>query len=443
MTSAVGPRGPRIYNLFPLLAGPIHDWQRHLPRIAQMGFNWIYVNPFHFPGFSGSLYAVKDYYRLNPMLRGNAYEADDALLRSFCDSAAKLGLKVMMDLVINHTSKDSELAAQHPEFFAREDDGSLKSPSAIDPANAENVTVWGDLAEIDFTPRPELDGFVRYFQDVVKHYVKLGVRGFRCDAAYKVPADVWLAVNHAAHGLNPDVLFFAETLGCRIDEVEALRPARFDYLFNSAKWWDFKGPWLLEQYNRFRGIAPSVAFPESHDTPRLRQELEERGITSPKQIEQHYKSLYLFTATFATGVMMPMGFEYGFKSPLHVVETRPEHWEQPLFDISDYVWRVNQMRALVPTLNREGPQSQVWSPTGVTGLLRKDAEGQDWSLVVINPEPRGSWSLAGDGSDPIARIAMRGHEVTPAGRCGAGTGEDGLTSKAGEIRVFTGDGPTD
>ncbi len=31
-----------------------------------MGFNAVYINPFHYPGFSGSLYAVKDYYRLNP-----------------------------------------------------------------------------------------------------------------------------------------------------------------------------------------------------------------------------------------------------------------------------------------------------------------------------------------------------------------------------------------
>ena len=34
-----------------------------------MGFNAVYINPFHYPGFSGSLYAVKDYYRLNPLFR--------------------------------------------------------------------------------------------------------------------------------------------------------------------------------------------------------------------------------------------------------------------------------------------------------------------------------------------------------------------------------------
>ena len=50
--------GLRIYNLFPTLAGTIREWMVHLPRIAAMGFNAVYINPFHYPGFSGSLYAV-------------------------------------------------------------------------------------------------------------------------------------------------------------------------------------------------------------------------------------------------------------------------------------------------------------------------------------------------------------------------------------------------
>ena len=72
-------KGLRIYNLFPTLAGPIAGWTRELPRISAMAFNAVYLNPFHYPGFSGSLYAVKDYYRLNPRFRGNAKGKDDTL----------------------------------------------------------------------------------------------------------------------------------------------------------------------------------------------------------------------------------------------------------------------------------------------------------------------------------------------------------------------------
>ena len=57
-----------IYNLFPTLAGSVRDWKPHLTRAASMGFNWIFINPIQFPGRSGSLYSIKDYFRLNPLL---------------------------------------------------------------------------------------------------------------------------------------------------------------------------------------------------------------------------------------------------------------------------------------------------------------------------------------------------------------------------------------
>jgi starch synthase (maltosyl-transferring) len=138
--------GLRIYNLFPTLAGTVPQWTAHLPRIAAMGFNAVYVNPFHYPGFSGSLYAVKDYYRLNPRFRGREADDDDALLRGFTDAAREYGLRVIMDLVVNHTSKDSELVTTRPDWFVRDARGNFVSPYATDPADPNHRTVWGDLA---------------------------------------------------------------------------------------------------------------------------------------------------------------------------------------------------------------------------------------------------------------------------------------------------------
>src|SRR3954462_6583086 len=124
--------GLRIYNLFPNLAGPISGWTAELPRIAGMAFNAVYVNPFHYPGFSGSLYAVKDYYKLNPRFRGKARGSDDALLRGFTKAAGQHGLRVIMDLVVNHTAKDSELTVRRPQWFARDSHGEIRSPFAVD-----------------------------------------------------------------------------------------------------------------------------------------------------------------------------------------------------------------------------------------------------------------------------------------------------------------------
>ena len=45
---------PRIYNLHPLLAGPIEEWAGFLPHIRSLGFDWVYVNSFAAPGASGA-----------------------------------------------------------------------------------------------------------------------------------------------------------------------------------------------------------------------------------------------------------------------------------------------------------------------------------------------------------------------------------------------------
>src|SRR5690348_17570993 len=92
--------------------------------------------------------------------------------------------------------------------------------------------------------------------DVCSSDLKLGFGGFRCDAAYKVPAEVWRRLIDAAKAVDPEIVFLAENLGATVAEVEALGKAGFDYLFNSMKWWDFESSWLLEQYEKFRHIGP-------------------------------------------------------------------------------------------------------------------------------------------------------------------------------------------
>jgi starch synthase (maltosyl-transferring) len=378
--------GLRIYNLFPSLAGTVRQWSEHLPRIAAMGFNAVYVNPFHYPGFSGSLYAVKDYYRLNPRFRGDERRDDDALLRGFTAAAQACRLLVIMDLVVNHTAKDSELAQRHPEWFAHDDKGEILSPFATDPADPRKKTVWGDLAELDYWG-PQRDEVVAYFQNVVQHYLQLGFRGFRCDAAYKVPCEVWRALTLAAKDAASDALFCAETVGAPKEAVLALAGAGFDYLYNSVKWWDFKSPWLLEQYEAFRHIAPSIGFPESHDTPRLVAELRQAGIPED-QIEPRYRQAYAFAAAYSTGVLMPMGFEYGWARRMAVVMGREEAPEPKRFDLSLFIAEINAMKLAIPALNEEGPQRPLSQGDSQLIVLERTNEGGDDRAVIgVNRDP--------------------------------------------------------
>ena len=414
------PTGPRIYNLFPLLAGSTRQWEAHLPRIAQLGFDWVYVNPFHYPGFSGSLYAIKDFDRLHPVVQGDASEAPDVLLRRFAGAAKAHGLRVMIDLVINHTSKDALLADTHPEFYLRDEAGALVSPSAIDPADARKVTVWGDLAEIDYAPRPERAALVDTWKRLVARYMDVGFTGFRCDAAYQVPGEVWGDLIATARR-DGDAVFFAETLGCRLEQMQQLAGSGFDYFFNSAKWWDFRAPWLMEQYESFRAIAPSIAFPESHDTPRLASELADQDIRDAWRVQATYRLRYLFCAFFSTGVMMPMGFETGQRVKLDVVRTVPGDLESPLFDLAPFVKATNEMKASIPALNEEGPQRVLTSRgSPIVALLRTTADGESKCLALINPSATDAYELS---ADLLLRFAGPSWQVKCDTDLGAVSGE--------------------
>lgn len=413
--------GLRLYNLFPLLAGTVAQWRAHLPRIAAMEFNAVYVNPFHATGFSGSLYAVKDFFALNPLFRDSTARNDEALLAGFTEACAAHRLLAMMDLVINHTAKDNPLVARHPGWFARAEDGSVRSPSAIDPADATQVTVWGDLAEIAYDGGPEEDAVVDYFCGVARHYAALGFHGFRCDAAYKVPARVWRRIIGAVRAVAPDALFCAETLGARLEEVRGLAGAGFDYLFNSSKWWDFSSPWLLDQYDAFRGIAPSIAFPESHDTPRLASDLAASGVADTAAVAARYRQAYAFAASFSAGVMMPMGYEFGWAQRLDVKETRPEPAEPARFDLSPFIRAVNAMKRDTPALNVEGPQ-RLLTPPGATlaALARSTADGSGWAFVLVNRDKDSGAAIDADLLLAAAPPSLALDDVTPAAEgCGA------------------------
>ena len=351
-----------------------------------MRFNAVYVNPFHYPGFSGSLYAVKDYYRLNPRFRDRGAGSDDALLQGFTDAARAHGLRVIMDLVANHTSRDSELVARHPHWFARDSSGGLVSPHAVDPSDPKQKTTWGDLAALDYQS-PRRSEILAYFQQLVRHYLSLGFGGFRCDAAYKVPAEIWRGMIDAARDVAPGVVFCAENLGAPKEAVLGLADADFDYLFNSVKWWDFQSPWLLEQYELFRHIAPSIGFPESHDTERLADDLLAAG-AADNEIEPRYRQAYAFAAAYSSGVMMPMGYEYGWSRRLDVVASDPGEAELKRFDLTDFVAEINAMKRAIPALNEEGPQRRL-SGAGdpLLVLERQTALGGGRTLILVNIDP--------------------------------------------------------
>src|SRR5262245_10411416 len=408
------PRRPRpdamvpiIYTVFPTLVGPPDRWPAHAKRPRQLGFNWLYVNPYQYPGFSGSLYATKLYDRLHPALEPSGPGSGmDALARAFAESRA-LGVGVMVDLVVNHTSKDSPLVTEHPNWFRRDGAAGLASPSVADPADTRRVVVWGDLAEVDNASSPDREALWRFWEGLVDRALDLGVTGFRADAAYKVPAALWQRLIARARAREPHAMFVAETLGCTLEQMAALGGVGFDYFYNSSKWWDFTAPWCLEQHERFRRVASSISFAESHDTPRLAAE------TGGAEAVQRQR--YAFAALFSAGVQMPIGYEWGFRRALDVVKTRPADWESPRFDIARFVERVNRLKAGHPLLGGEGVLRPLdWRAPEVTAIRRwSDEAGTHRGAIVVNRDRSAPHEVAVDrgelpGDARLLRPALDG-----------------------------------
>ncbi|HEY7769799.1 hypothetical protein [Longimicrobium sp.] len=368
---------PLIYNLFPRLVGPTTRWAEHARRAREMEFEWLYINPWHYPGFSGSLYAAKDFRRLNPaFLPAGADPMSLEPLRYALKQVRQMGMKPVMDLVVNHTSKDSPLIEQHPEWYEWEH-GQVRSPFVVDPDDPSKVTVWGDLAEINNNTHQGREALWRYWAGIVVEAIDLGFRGFRCDAAYKVPSELWRFLIAEARKANPDVVFFAETLGAPVEDVVALKTAGFDYFFNSSKWWDLSQAWALKQHEEFGKIAPSIAFPESHDTPRMAAESGER--------QEVQRQRYAVAAAFSAGVMMPIGYEFGFRKQVNVVQTAPSDWERRHWDLRPFITRVNRLKLSHPLLQGEGHlRAEFGLDSDRLLLQRRSDDGSQRGWIIIN-----------------------------------------------------------
>ena len=366
-----------IYNLFPLLAGPFTRWGEHLSRAAHLGFNWVFVNPIQRPGKSGSLYSIADYFAFNPALIEKASEQSPReQVQAMISKANELGLNMMVDLVINHCSVDSDLIGQHPEWFIWEKPGRVANPFCDE--NGKKV-VWKDLAKFDHKHSSDKENLFQYFFKTIDFLATLGFKGFRCDAAYQVPKSLWKRLIQETKKKHPKVVFFAETLGCPPDQTRETAKAGFDFIFNSSKWWDFESQWLMKQYALTREIAPSIGFPESHDTERLCEELH-GNVDGLKQ-------RYLFSSLFSAGVMMPVGFEFGFRKRLHVVKTKPKDWETTNIDLTTFVTRVNALKAAHPIFLEDAPTEILGHSNHNVLLMWKGSSAtREEALLILNKD---------------------------------------------------------
>lgn len=170
--------------------GNFDGLKKRLPELKNLGVTVLWLLPINpvgeknRKGTLGSPYSVRDYYGINPEF------GTMADFKSLLAEAHRLGLKLIIDLVANHTSWDGKLITEHPEWFTKDSAGNIVSPNPD----------WSDVADLDYS-KP---GLRKYMEDMMVWWVKdVGIDGFRCDVAELVPTDFWEEARRKLDAVKP------------------------------------------------------------------------------------------------------------------------------------------------------------------------------------------------------------------------------------------------
>ena len=170
--------------------------QRELPRLQELGVDIVWLMPIYPIGVEGrkgtlgSYYAIRDYCDINPEF-GTLADFDN-----FLAEAHRLGLKVIIDWVANHTSPDARWVKESPaSWYERDAQGNLTYTAD-----------WSDTANLNY----EDSGMVKAMQEAMLFWLKRGVDGFRCDMACEVPLTFWEEAIKTYKTEYPDVFMLAE-----------------------------------------------------------------------------------------------------------------------------------------------------------------------------------------------------------------------------------------
>ncbi len=201
MLTKKGMRNLIIYEIYVRNHSSQGDFQaviNDLARIKALGVDMIWLMPIHpigkigRKGSLGSSYAIADYLGINPEY-GTLED-----FKQLISSAHDIGLKIMIDVVYNHTSPDSVLVQQHKEWFRLNEEG--------EPTTS--VPDWMDIVELDHS-HVELG---EYLVEAIQYWTGLGLDGFRCDVASLVPLGFWQKARAAAAAINPHMIWMAESV---------------------------------------------------------------------------------------------------------------------------------------------------------------------------------------------------------------------------------------
>lgn len=263
--------------------GDLRGIIQRMPYLQALGVTTLWITPVYLnPARSYHGYHPLDFEKVDPHLCSPELGpvGSREVVRRFIEIAHEHGLKVMLDLVVNHTAKTHRWLKERPEWFNQ----NPTDPNHWDPYK---WWVWG-LPDLD---HGNVDVNAYFIRNVLDWIAATGPDGVRLDAARWVESQFWDAFKLFAKGFYPEVTLLSEVWSEHTHEVAPYQTHYgFDSVFDFPLWEAAMAvfarddsftriacaeldpqetPGILNRDHAYRNAYQLVTFLENHDTARF------------------------------------------------------------------------------------------------------------------------------------------------------------------------------
>ena len=386
--------------------GTFKDCIARLPDVAAMGFDVVYLTPIHPIGHinrkgrnNAVTAAVGD--PGSPYAIGAAEGGHDAVhpelgtlkdFRGFVAACKLLNIEVALDFAVQ-CSPDHPWLKQHPQWFRRRPDGSMRY--------AENPPKkYEDIVNPDFSSE-DAGALWNALRDVVLFWIEQGVNIFRVDNPHTKPFPFWEWLIHEIQLRHPDVIFLAEAF-TRPKLMKGLAKLGFTQSYTYFTWRTQK--WELEQY-----LNELTAYPErDFYRPNF-------FVNTPDILPYHlqsgetwmFKSRVALAATLSSTYGIYNGFELLEHDPIpgkeeyldsEKYEIKVRDWDQP-GNIKPYIRDLNRARRENAALQQTGQLRFIPIDDGnVIGFVKESVDQTNTvvAAIALSREVHEFWFPLGD-----------------------------------------------
>jgi starch synthase (maltosyl-transferring) len=348
---------PRSQSPVPGQHGTFQDCIARIPEIADLGFDVLYLTPIHPIGRTnrkgknnavtaqagdvGSFYAIGNENGGHDAVEPQLGTLDD--FRALVAACRQHNMEIALDFAVQ-CSPDHPWLKEHPEWFRRRPDGSIRY--------AENPPKkYEDIVNPDFSCDDRI-GLWKALRDVLLFWVNQGVRIFRIDNPHTKPLAFWEWAIREVQARDPEVIFLAEAF-TRPKVMKALAKLGFTQSYTYFTWRTAKHE--IQAY-----LSELTGYPErEYYRPNF-------FVTTPDILPVQlqtgepwmFKSRAALAATLSSNYGIYNGFELIEHEPIpgreeylnsEKYEIRTRNWNKP-GNIKDYIKRLNTIRRGNPAL---------------------------------------------------------------------------------------------